>query len=434
MSSARPRVGACWRWGTYWRNSVVGVVLTTLSVVLAPFTHGFDLARVGVWAIQQQEFTTVALQQAAQPSPATVVPSAVAQPSVVPIVQPLNIEPTARPSIFSRTTFPWNVLNTTLVITIVTLAALLIASIFVAPWLVGLPVAGFVLLLTTALPLWTITAGYTLYQGARGVVWVISRTQVGRGTVPSEEAGQLAELNKAQEEALSKLDVLKKEADDAKRVLDVATLQKDELTRLKNTADPELQKRQAQEVYEIARGAQQQQEENVRVAQQELNQSGNIQQQLALDLQKLESAPAVSDQTDNQTRRLVGNQKFVTVSQNEANALRSQIDIHGGEFLGAQLTVHYLYTNKLQPKYTVTIEGVTYYTSDPYDIGGGRVAYVVYVQDGDAYIARTYYRVIAQPVGAIYRVTISMKTGISVGTIKDMMNRVLTPRCMYSAY
>ena len=102
---------------------VVGVVLTTLSVVLAPFTHGFDLARVGVWAIQQQEFTTVALQQAAQPSPATVVPSAVAQPSVVPIVQPLNIEPTARPSIFSRTTFPWNVLNTTLVITIVTLAA-----------------------------------------------------------------------------------------------------------------------------------------------------------------------------------------------------------------------------------------------------------------------------------------------------------------------
>ena len=61
---------------------------------------------------------------------------------------------------------------------------------------------------------------------------------------------------------------------------------KTKLTRLKNTADPELQKRQAQEVYEIARGAQQQQEENVRVAQQELNQSGNIQQQLALDLQK----------------------------------------------------------------------------------------------------------------------------------------------------
>ena len=78
----------------------------------------------------------------------------------------------------------------------------------------------------------------------------------------------------------------------------------------------------------------------------------------------------------------------------EISVPRNQIELHNSSYNGITLTVNNLYSSGLQPKYSFNLEGKQILLSNPYQIKGGRVAFVVYVKkDGsDNYIARSYYR------------------------------------------
>ena len=71
-----------------------------------------------------------------------------------------------------------------------------------------------------------------------------------------------------------------------------------------------------------------------------------------------------------------------------------KIELHNSSFGNRKLTANNLYSKGLQPKYSLNLEGKQILLSDPYEIKGGRIAFVVYVKadNSDNYIARSYYR------------------------------------------
>ncbi len=105
-------------------------------------------------------------------------------------------------------------------------------------------------------------------------------------------------------------------------------------------------------------------------------------------VQKLQVKPS----SDSDIGSLIGTEKYTTIAQKQAEQLRGNIEIHGGTLLGQKLTVDALYRAGLEPKYKIRRESTQFYISDPYSIVGGRVAFVVYVQEGSSFVARTFYR------------------------------------------
>lgn len=87
------------------------------------------------------------------------------------------------------------------------------------------------------------------------------------------------------------------------------------------------------------------------------------------------------------------------ISESESDDLLSRVTVHGDAFNGEYLTRDVLERNGLKPEYKVTAGGTTMWlSSNPYDIGGGRIAVVGFVEDGGELIARSFYRSNSQGV------------------------------------
>ncbi|MFC1625945.1 FHA domain-containing protein, partial [Patescibacteria group bacterium] len=97
--------------------------------------------------------------------------------------------------------------------------------------------------------------------------------------------------------------------------------------------------------------------------------------------------------TDN-VSQIIGQSKVEPLVSDLPSLLKPKITIHGGEYMGRILTTDDLYKAKLYPKYTISVQGVQYYVSDPFKLGdSGRIAYILYVDDGKGnLIARSFYR------------------------------------------
>jgi hypothetical protein len=89
-----------------------------------------------------------------------------------------------------------------------------------------------------------------------------------------------------------------------------------------------------------------------------------------------------------------------SLTDKEKNDISSQTEIHGDEFAGKKLTLEILRENGLLPEKKITIDGNTiWFSSEPYDLSGGRIAIVAYVKDKNNKItARSYYRSNSQGV------------------------------------
>ena len=107
---------------------------------------------------------------------------------------------------------------------------------------------------------------------------------------------------------------------------------------------------------------------------------------------KATQSPPITRASSNGVNGLISKSPIQAIDAGVSNGLKPRIEIHGGNYKGNNLTVNELYIQKLQPKYSMQIDGVQYYLSDLYSIGDGRLAGVVYVQDGSTLVARTYYR------------------------------------------
>ncbi len=105
---------------------------------------------------------------------------------------------------------------------------------------------------------------------------------------------------------------------------------------------------------------------------------------------------AVSIQKTGENNEQLLNQKKAPnlreLKDEELKKIGDNLEIHGGEFLGRELTVDVLKDNGLLPKYGVEFEGVGIYFSLPYKLVNNRIAFVVYVESGGSFIARSYYR------------------------------------------
>lgn len=88
----------------------------------------------------------------------------------------------------------------------------------------------------------------------------------------------------------------------------------------------------------------------------------------------------------------------VSIEYNEAESIFRRVEIRGDGRAG-ELTPELLEKSGLLPHHRLEIDGRTMWFSHGYDIGGGRVAVVGYVQDDEgAIVARSYYKSNSQGV------------------------------------
>ncbi|MFA6528102.1 MAG: hypothetical protein WCT46_01015, partial [Candidatus Gracilibacteria bacterium] len=114
--------------------------------------------------------------------------------------------------------------------------------------------------------------------------------------------------------------------------------------------------------------------------------------------------PAAEQPTDlGQTQtRLFHSITLTRVETANTDDVLSKTDIHATSYNGeAPMTTSELKRLGLEPKEKVTIDGKDILLSSPYDIGSGRLACVGYVQNGDRYIARSFYR--SNSTGGLWR-------------------------------
>lgn len=82
-----------------------------------------------------------------------------------------------------------------------------------------------------------------------------------------------------------------------------------------------------------------------------------------------------------------------SISQQESKRILGATEIHGGEYKGFTLTPETLTQHGLAPKYKFEIQERDFVFSQPFlSDPEGHLAFIAYVQEGDTYVTRTFYR------------------------------------------
>lgn len=81
-----------------------------------------------------------------------------------------------------------------------------------------------------------------------------------------------------------------------------------------------------------------------------------------------------------------------TVQSEESQEIMKKVAVHGEVYGGKVLTPDKLNSENLFPQYKIDIENTRMWASAPYDLGGGRVAVVLYVEKQGKIVARSFYR------------------------------------------
>lgn len=93
------------------------------------------------------------------------------------------------------------------------------------------------------------------------------------------------------------------------------------------------------------------------------------------------------------------NFQIEAIEDREAEKILEKVEIHGDDFMGKFLTPEVLKEEGLLPKHKIRIgDSVVWFSSSGYELDGGRVAVVAYVEKQGKVAARSYYRSNSQGV------------------------------------
>lgn len=102
--------------------------------------------------------------------------------------------------------------------------------------------------------------------------------------------------------------------------------------------------------------------------------------------------PGIEQRNQDLRERLAVEKPTLILGKETAEDALSRTEIHRAKFNDQTLTVEHIRENELGPYFAVDFEGRKLLFSDTYEIRNCRIAVVAYVQDGDKFIARSYYR------------------------------------------
>lgn len=97
--------------------------------------------------------------------------------------------------------------------------------------------------------------------------------------------------------------------------------------------------------------------------------------------------------------QVLENFQIETIGYEDAIGILQKVEIHGDPFMGESLTPEILKDEGLMPKYKIQIgDSVVWFSSSGYELSGGRIAVVAYVEKHGQIVARSYYRSNSQGV------------------------------------